>query len=99
MTEQAAGIVDQRRARRVTLVAASLTGVIVLLVGLAAIDSLPVGVFYDDGMYVVLAKSIATGHGLHWLNVPGAPPATHFPPGYPLLLASASSWPRSADSG
>jgi hypothetical protein len=46
-----------------------------------------VGVAFDDGMYVVLAKSIATGHGYRWLHVPGAPPATHFPPGYPALLS------------
>lgn len=87
MMERALGISHERRAGRVTLVAASFAGLIVLVVGLSAIDSLPVGVFYDDGMYVVLAKSIATGHGLRWLNVPGTPAATHFPPGYPMLLA------------
>src|SRR6185503_1330191 len=48
---------------------------------------LPVGVVHDDGMYVILAKSIATGQGYRWLNIPGAPPATHFPPGYPVVLA------------
>jgi hypothetical protein len=42
---------------------------------------------YDDGMYVILAKSLATGHGYRWLNLPGAPPATHFPPGYPAVLS------------
>jgi hypothetical protein len=62
-------------------------GAIVLGVGLAIVNSLPVGVAFDDGMYVVLAKSIATGQGYRWLHVPGAPPATHFPPGYPVLLA------------
>ncbi len=72
---------------RATMIGAALTALIVLAVGLAVIDSLPVGVFYDDGMYVVLAKSLATGHGLRWLNLPGTPQATHFPPGYPLLLA------------
>ena len=41
----------------------------------------------DDAMYVVLAKSLATGHGYRWINLPGAPAATHFPPGYPALLA------------
>lgn len=60
---------------------------VVLVVAVAIINSLPVGVVYDDGMYVVLAKSIATGHGFRWLNLPGAPPATHFPPGYPAFLA------------
>lgn len=60
---------------------------LILVVTVAIINSLPVGVVYDDGMYVVLAKSIATGHGFRWLNLPGTPPATHFPPGYPAFLA------------
>jgi hypothetical protein len=36
---------------------------------------------------VVLAKSLATGHGYRNLNLPGTPFATHYPPGYPLFLA------------
>src|SRR6185436_20890315 len=48
---------------------------------------LPVGVAHDDGMYVILGKALATGQGYRWLHVPGAPPATHFPPGYPAVLA------------
>jgi hypothetical protein len=62
-------------------------GAIVLLVGLAMIDNLPVGVMHDDGMYVILAKSLATGQGYRWLNIPGAPAATHYPPGFPAVLA------------
>jgi hypothetical protein len=38
-------------------------------------------------MYVILAKSLASGVGYRWLHLPGAPPATHFPPGYPAVLA------------
>jgi hypothetical protein len=64
-----------------------LTAAMVLAVGVSIVDALPVGVVHDDGMYVVLAKALATGHGYHWLHVPGAPPATHFPPGYPAVLA------------
>ena len=52
-----------------------------------AIAPLPVGVFYDDAQYLILAKSLATGHGYRFLNLPGAPLATHFPPGYPAFLA------------
>ncbi len=59
----------------------------VLAVALAMVDTLPVGVFFDDGMYVILAKSLATGRGLRWLQLPGAPAATHFPPGYPFVLS------------
>lgn len=53
----------------------------------AAIGPWPAGVFQDDGIYVVLAKSLATGEGYRYLNVPGAPSATHYPPLYPALLA------------
>ena len=60
---------------------------VVAAVGIAHVNPLPVGVFLDDGIYVVLAKSLATGHGYRYLNIPGEPVGTHFPPGYPLLLA------------
>jgi hypothetical protein len=58
-----------------------------LLVGFAVIDRYHVGVFHDDAMYVILARSIATGQGFRYLNLPGAPVASHFPPGYPALLS------------
>ena len=61
---------------------------IALAAGLYAVDTLPIGGFYDDAFYVILAKSLATGHGYRNLNLPGAPFATHYPPGYPLFLAA-----------
>ncbi len=61
--------------------------VLVFLAVVLAIEPWPVGVFQDDGVYAVLAKSLATGHGYRYLNIPGEPLATHYPPGYPLLLA------------
>jgi hypothetical protein len=64
-----------------------LTAAIVFGAGALVADASAVGSVRDDAMYLVLAKSLATGHGLHWLHLPGAPPATHFPPGYPALLA------------
>jgi hypothetical protein len=64
-----------------------LVGVATFAVGASLVDGLPVGVTNDDGMYVILAKSLATGHGYRWLNLPGAPAAIHFPPGYPAFLA------------
>ena len=60
---------------------------IAILAGVNAIDPLPVGVFYDDAHYVILGRSIALGEGYRYINLPGAPAATHFPPGYPALLA------------
>ena len=48
----------------------------------------PVGIAQDDGMYMILAKALATGRGFRTINLPGAPAGVHFPPGYPLLLAA-----------
>jgi hypothetical protein len=55
--------------------------------GVYIIDATPVGVFADDAMYVILARSVASGQGFRVLNLPGAPFAAHFPPGYPLMLS------------
>jgi hypothetical protein len=65
-------------------------GALALAAGVAVIDSRPVGVVHDDAMYVILARSLASGQGYRYLNLPGAPHATHFPPGYPALLAAVS---------
>ena len=46
-----------------------------------------VGVFYDDGVYLALAKSLAEGHGYHLLYLPGQPGAVTYPFLYPLFLA------------
>ena len=62
------------------------TVAIAVLLGLFAMNDVPVGVFQDDGHYLILARALARGEGYRYFNLPGAPPATHFPPGYPLLL-------------
>lgn len=62
-------------------------GVVVLCSTVLTITPLPVGAFQDDAIYTVLAKAIAEGHGYRLVNLPGEPNATHYPPGYPLLLA------------
>ena len=66
---------------------ALLLGVTVLAVAVATISPYPVGVFVDDGYYVIMAKALATGHGLRYLQLPGEPYATHFPPGYAVFLS------------
>ena len=61
---------------------------------LAVMPHTMVGVFYDDGIYLALAKSLATGHGYHLQYLPGAPGAVHYPFGYPLFLAALwKLWP------
>lgn len=70
---------------------AYLPGLVFILVALVAwwaSEPYVVGVFHDDGDYALLAKSIATGHGFHYLGLPGEPAATHQPPLFPLLLAA-----------
>jgi hypothetical protein len=79
--------VTVRFADRLERVTPWIAGAVVLAIGLAIVDRLPVGIVHDDGLYVILAKSLATGQGFRWLQVPGHPAATHFPPGYPLVLA------------
>lgn len=64
-----------------------LLGACSLLVGVAAMDRSPVGAAGDDAMYLILARSLATGQGYRSLNLPSQPLNTHFPPGYPAALA------------
>ena len=65
--------------------------VILVVTGIARWAAAPyvVGVFHDDGIYALLARSIASGEGFHHSHLAGAPAATHYPPLYPLLLAMA----------
>lgn len=70
-------------------------GLAVLVTCLGLLNTLPVGAMFDDAQYVILARSLASGAGLSWINLPGAPAATHFPPGYPAVLALLwRAWPE-----
>lgn len=60
---------------------------IVLVFAVVSITPWPVGTIQDDATYIVLAKSLATGEGYRQLSLPGTPLVTHYPPGYPFLLA------------
>ncbi|HEY2850679.1 MAG TPA: hypothetical protein VGI97_12430 [Gemmatimonadaceae bacterium] len=75
------------RARRGATWAPIAACAIVGAIALAAITAVPVGVFWDDGVYLIAAKSLATGMGYRFLDLPGAPAAVHYPPGWPALLA------------
>jgi hypothetical protein len=66
-----------------------LVTVVAVAVAHWATASYMVGVFHDDGVYALLARSIANGQGFHYSHLPGAPAATHYPPVYPLVLAFA----------
>ena len=74
-------------------------GAVVCLVGILTVTPWPVGAFQDDAIYTVLAKSLATGEGFRMINLPGSPNATHYPPGYPLVLAALwKLWPSFPDN-
>lgn len=46
-----------------------------------------IGVFYDDGLYVALARALAEGQGYRFLHLPGTPAGVHYPPGWPFVLS------------
>jgi hypothetical protein len=77
---------------------AGLSAVLVLVALLAWSPALP-GVWHDDGVYLLLAKAIAQGQGLHYAGVVGTPPAPKFPPLYPLVLSGVwSAFPEFPES-
>ena len=47
-----------------------------------------VGFYHDDGIYLSSARSIAGGQNYRLDHLPGEPPATKYPPLYPLTLAA-----------
>ncbi|MFP5354196.1 MAG: hypothetical protein ACLGIK_03435, partial [Gemmatimonadota bacterium] len=74
-------------------------GAAVLLVAVLTVTPWPVGAFQDDAIYTVLAKALASGDGFRLTNLPGSPYNTHYPPGYPLVLAALwKLWPAFPDN-
>lgn len=67
--------------------AAALAAVVVLACALASVTPEPIGVFVDDGIYVMVARALASGQGLHYTFLPGSPPAIHYPPLFSGVLA------------
>src|SRR5574341_1395955 len=68
-------------------------GVVVvgLLIGAAAFLGLnpdTLGLFHDDGIYAVVAKSLSEGDGYRILSLPGEPAQTK----YPFLYSYFLSW-------
>src|SRR5437870_12014220 len=87
----------QPEARRITLpgkrvwLSISAFAIILLAIALAfrALNHhLPFfGLYQDDAIYVVTAKSLAEGHGYRILSLPGEPFQTKYPILYPLVLS------------
>ena len=57
------------------------------IAGIASLQSEIFGVHHDDGVFLASAESVAAGHGYRLPSLPGAPPATKYPPLYPLLVS------------
>ena len=86
---------DPRRERLLVFALAAT----VLLVAVLTVTPWPVGAFQDDAIYTVLAKALANGEGFRLTNLPGSPYNTHYPPGYPLVLAALwKLWPAFPDN-
>src|SRR5579864_1962982 len=45
------------------------------------------GLWKDDGWYLTLAKSLATGHGYHLINFADEAGVFYYPPGFPVFLS------------
>lgn len=68
-----------------------------LALGLAALwgaNKTILGLFHDDGIYTVVAKSLAEGRGYRIISLPGEPAQTK----YPFLFSYVLSWLWALDS-
>ncbi len=65
-----------------------IAAIVALIAALATMTSDPIGVFNDDGIYLLTAKALAEGQGYVYPHLPGTPSAIHYPPIWPLLLAA-----------
>lgn len=73
--------------RRPDVTAALAVALAVAAIAVWAQSAALVGVNYDDGIYALLARSIADGEGYRLGFVPGSIPGVKYPPLYPASLA------------
>jgi hypothetical protein len=73
--------------RFVPLAVSGLVATILLLVTSTQQGGSYAGVFWDDGVYLITARALADGEGYRFVHLPGSPPAVHFPPAWPAVLA------------
>ena len=64
-------------------------GLLVGFAGLYGLNRQALGLFHDDGIYVVVAKSISDGNGYRIVSLPSSPPQTKYPFLYSFVLSSA----------
>ncbi len=73
----------QSASRRMVIPGILIIGV---MMGILRFNDIPVGSFFDDAHYLVLAKSLASGSGYRLINYPSLPIEDAFPIGWSLLL-------------
>jgi hypothetical protein len=76
----------RRRWEVKSLAVAIVTAGVLLAIYLLRLDGV-VGEFKDDGWYVVLARSLASGQGYNMINLPQHSGLYFYPPFFPLLLS------------
>jgi hypothetical protein len=59
----------------------------VLAVTIRSQEPIGAGIYYDDGAYLALGRSLAGGDGYTYSNLPGHVPGVKYPPAYPAVLA------------
>ena len=65
----------------------AILGLTLLALSVIVWSPFPGGLWHDDGVYLLVGKSLADGNGLSYGGVPGQPPAAKFPPVYSAVLA------------
>ncbi|MEK6253212.1 MAG: hypothetical protein N2B05_00810 [Gemmatimonadales bacterium] len=73
--------------RTFTAVIAAVVVLTVLMVTIRSQEPIGAGIYYDDGAYLALARSVAAGDGYAYSNLPGEVPGVKYPPAYPAVLA------------
>lgn len=66
-----------------------IAGTVLGLVAWSGLNKDNLGLFHDDGIYTVVAKSLAEGEGYRIASLPNSPPQTKYPFLYSYLLAGA----------
>ncbi|MGE0130194.1 MAG: hypothetical protein AB7U82_19080 [Blastocatellales bacterium] len=91
------GFAESKTSRLITI--ASIAGVAgALAIYILRLDRV-VGLFVDDGWYVLLAKSLATGQGYSLINSPTTGILPLYPPAFPFLLSLFYRiWPSFPDN-
>ena len=73
--------------RTFAAVIATVVVLTVLMVTIRSQEPIGAGIYYDDGAYLALARSVAAGDGYAYSNLPGHVPGVKYPPAYPAVLA------------